>query len=78
MFVSDTNHEIGRKYLVGGHRKRVNVALLRSVAVLRDEQFWGQIPDDSWFGSCRDASGYNSGDCSDSEVPKARVTLLSN
>ena len=45
---------MGRTHLVGGHRERVNVALLRGVAVRkaelrRVEQFWSHVADNSWF-----------------------------
>ena len=73
-----------RKYLVGGHRERENVALLRIVAAFRAkpwwiQQFWSHIMDNSLFGCCRAVSLHDRGvgnDCCDSKVSETRIALL--
>jgi hypothetical protein len=75
---------MGRTYLESGHRERVNVALLRGVAVLEAElwwveQFWSHVTNDAWFGRRRTAwlhdcgIGYDSGD---PEVPQAYGAII--
>jgi len=53
-----TMYIMERTHLVDGHRKRVNVALFRGVAVRKVElrwveQFWSHVADNAWFGCCR-------------------------
>ena len=84
ILVSDTNQEIGRKYLEGGHRQGVNVTLLRGVAIFeaklcRIQQFRSHITDNSRLGSRRAVRMHDGGigdDPCDSEVSKASVTLF--
>lgn len=86
MFVSYTNREVGGKYLVSGHRKRVDVALLRRVAVREAELGWVQqlrshVTDSSRFGGCHALWLHNSAidnNRCDPKVSEARVTLLSD
>jgi hypothetical protein len=74
----------GRTYLIGGHRERVNVTLLRGVAVYEAElrwiqQFRSHVTDNSWFGCRRTTWLHNGGigdGTRDSEVPKACITIL--
>ena len=85
-FINETNHKVGRKYLIGGHRKRVNITLLRRVAVreaklLWIQKFWSHVTDDSRIGSRHVDSLHNSGigdNRCDSKVPNTCVTLLSD
>ena len=73
-------------YLVDGHRERVNVTLLRGVAVREAElrwveQFWGHVADNSWFGCCRTAWLHDRGigyDTSYTEVSQACGTVIAD
>ena len=85
-FINETNHKVGRKYLIGGHRKRVDIALLRRVAVREAklrwmQQFWSHVTGGSRIGSRHVSSLHDSGISNnrcDSKVPDTCVTLLSD
>ena len=86
MFVSDTSHETGRKYLIGCHPKRVDVTLFRWVAAseakfLWIQQFWSHVTGHSRLGGRCAASFHKNGigdNRHDSKVSDARNTLPSD
>ena len=73
-----------RTYLVGGHRKGVNVTLLRGVAIHETKMGWIQqlrrhVTDSSWLRPHRAARVHNGWICDDtrdSEVSNACIPLL--
>jgi len=77
---------MGRAYLVGGHRERVNVALFRGVAVREAElwrvkQFWSHVADNSWFRRCGTTRLHDCGvgyDACDPEVTQTCRTITSD
>ena len=73
-------------YLVGGHRERMDVTVLRRVAVREAklwwiQQFWSHVTGESRLGCCHVVSLHDiriGDNRRNSKVSDARVTLLSD
>ena len=79
---------LGRIHLVSGHCQRIDIALFRGIAILEPEakllrvqQLWGHVADNSRFTARRGTRLHERGICDDTshpEVPQTRGTIVSD